>query len=81
MLNMMDDVKKSDISVGVKIQEPKEPKMGDFSPLSYASKAIMEAVKSGNEEAFCKSLKAFVKMVNMEYEQEEDDYRPEQKQF
>lgn len=82
MLNMMDDEKKTGIMVGVSMKEPKEPKMGDFSPLSYAGKAVMEAMKSGNEEAFCKSLKAFVKMVYMECEQEdEDDHTPEQKQF
>jgi hypothetical protein len=82
MLNMMEDVKKSEIQVGVTTMEPKEPKMEDFSPLSYAGKAVMEAVKSNNQEAFTKSLKAFVKMVYMECEQEdENDYTEPQKQF
>lgn len=81
MLNMMEDVKKSEIQVGVTTMEPKEPKKEDFSPLSFASKAVMEAMKSGNQDAFTKALKAFTKMVYMECEQEEDDYTEPQKQF
>jgi hypothetical protein len=81
MLNMMDDEKKAGVVVGVSMKEPREEKMEDFSPTSYAGKAVMEAMKSGNQDAFVKSLKAFVKMVYMECEREEEDYKPEQKQF
>jgi len=76
MLNMLDDsAKKESTMVSVKLEspkEPKEPKMEDFSPSSYAGKAVMQALKSGDEANFCKALKAFVKIVYMEYEQEED---------
>jgi hypothetical protein len=70
---MLDDsAEKESTMVSVKLESPKEPKMEDFSPSSYAGKAVMQALKSGDEANFCKALKAFVKIVYMECEQEED---------
>jgi hypothetical protein len=64
------DEEKDDSMMSEKYSEESEDKMGD---LDYASKDVMEALKSEDADSFRDSLKAFVEMCIDKYESEMKD--------